>query len=124
MAKSKASKASSEGPIVTSEDSLSKSNYERLKSIKLPEIEGEVAEAICAEVLRGLYCEHLNFYFKNRDVKTAENGKVFTKEELEGHEKILANLEGTIFYIDQTDKWLKDLHDGKLESIESSSKDK
>jgi hypothetical protein len=124
MTKAKAAKASSQGPIVTEEDSLSKSNYERLKSVKLPKIESDVAEAVCVEVLRGLYCDHLSFYFKNRDVKTAESGKVFTKEELESHEKVLSHLEGAILYMDQTDKWLNDLHEGKLELAESSSKDK
>jgi hypothetical protein len=124
MAKTKASKASSQGPIVTPEDSLSKSNYERLRSVKLPKIESDVAEAVCVEVLRGLYCDHLSFYFQNRDVKNAENGKVFSKEELESHEKVLSQLEGAILYIDQTDKWLTDLHEGKLESVESPSKDK
>jgi hypothetical protein len=114
MAKAKATKGDSKGePLVTQDDS--KVFNKNLSEVKLPKLEPQVAEAVALEVIKGLYVAHLNFYFKGRDVKTAENGKVFTKEELEKHESMLEHLETTICYIDGNDNWLKDLHDGKLE---------
>lgn len=114
MAKAKATKGDSKGePLVTQDDS--KVFKKNLSEVKLPKLEPEVAEAVALEVVKGLYVAHLNFYFKGRDVKTAENGKVFTKEELKKHEDMLEHLETTICYIDGDDKWLKDLHEGKFE---------
>ncbi len=117
MAKSKATKGDSKGaPIVTEEDekqnTLSSPNYDKFKNMELPKLEPLVAEAVAAEVLRGLYVGHLQFFLKNKDVSTAD--KLLTKLECEQHEKTLDEMEKVIIYLDQTDKWLNDLHNGKF----------
>ena len=114
MAKAKATKGDSKGePLITQDDS--KVFNKNLSEVELPKLDPLVAEAVALEVLKGLYVAHLNFYFKGRDVKTAENGKVFTEEELKKHEGMLEHLEATLCYIDGNDDWLKDLHDGKFD---------
>lgn len=114
MAKAKATKGDSKGePLVTQDDS--KVFNKNLSEVELPKLEPQVAEAVALEVIKGLYVAHLNFYFKGRDVKTAEKGKVFTKEELKKHEDMLSHLEAALCYIDGNDDWLKDLHDGKFD---------
>jgi hypothetical protein len=119
MAKSKATKGDSKGePIVTEEDvKQNKSSglhaFKNLDPTSFPEVDDQIIyEAICSDVLHGLYVNHLNWYMKNKDVKSAD--ELLTKEQCETHEKQLNILESAICYVDQTDEWLNDLHEGKF----------
>lgn len=104
MAKTKATKGDSKGlPIETADDVRKPS---RLLNIKLPELDVDTAEAVAAEVLRGHYVEALKEYQKDKDKRNDEDTKNITR--------VLDGFEVCIQILDQSDQWLKDLHDGKL----------
>jgi len=102
--KSKATKGDSKGlPIETADDVRKPS---RLLDIKLPKLDVDVAEAVAAEVLRGHYVEALKEYQRDKDKRSDEDTETITR--------VLGSFEVCIQILDQTDQWLKDLHDGKL----------
>lgn len=80
---------------------------------ELPDITSEEAEAVCIEVLRDVYCETIRYYLDRKEGKDGV-GKS-TKEEQEQIEGLLKSFEQVIIWFDQTDKWLNDLHSGKLQ---------
>lgn len=78
-----------------------------LLSVELPKLDVIVAEAVCAEVLRGNYIENLRRYQEtHEDLK-----KDAKKKSLD----LLGAFEIMISWLDQSDKWLNDLHEGKLD---------
>ena len=101
MAKAKATKGDSEGkPLETVSNN---SNAPDLLSIELPKLEVDVAEAVCGEVLRGLYVETLKEYGNKQ--------KTIDEKEKKSMLELLKSFEIVIGWLDQSDKWLKDLHD-------------
>lgn len=108
----KAIKGDSKGQSIESVVDDMKSDHSDPKSIdllsvKLPELDVLVAEAVCAEVLRGNYIETLKRYQEtHEDLKKDAKKKV---------EDLLGAFEIMISWLDQSDKWLNDLHEGKLE---------
>ncbi len=106
MAKAKATKGDSKGqPIETMGDTkardLSQNNKPDLLSVELPKLDTRTAEAVCAEVLRGHYCESVRDY--QRDVEKLD------KDRKESAEKLLEAFEILITWLDQDDAWLKSL---------------
>ena len=113
MAKSKATKGDSKGkPLETVVGDMkghtNESNAPDLLSVELPKLDIEVAEAVCGEVLRGNYCQIINEY------ATAEKEKTLDKKDSERILDLLKSFEVIISWLDQSDKWLKDLHSGNL----------
>lgn len=112
MAKIKATKGDSKGKSIESVVDDMKSDHPDPKpidllSVELPELDVLVAEAVCAEVLRGNYIETLKRYQEtHEDLKKDAKKKMI--ELLEGFEIMIS-------WLDQSDKWLNDLHEGKLE---------
>lgn len=99
MAKAKATKGDSKGkPLETVSNN---SNAPDLLSIELPKLEVDVAEAVCGEVLRGLYVETLKEY--------GEKQKTLDEKDKETMLELLKSFETIICWLDQSDKWLKDL---------------
>lgn len=111
MAKSKATKGDSKGKSLEKVaqdmgDSANNQNAPDLLSVKLPELDVVVAEAVCGEVLRGNYVEVIKEY--------AEKEKSLKEKDKERMLDLLKSFEVIISWLDQSDKWLRDLHDGKL----------
>ena len=82
------------------------------KYVELPKISNEEAEAVSIEVLRDSYVDTIRYYIDRKEGKVGD-GKA-EKEELEQIEGLLKSFEQIIIWFDQSDQWLKDLHEGKF----------
>jgi hypothetical protein len=113
MAKVKATKGDSKGkPLETVSNN---SNAPDLLSIELPKLEVDVAEAVCGEVLRGLYVETLKEYGNKQ--------KTIDEKDKETMLELLKSFETIICWLDQSDKWLKDLFADSEENEKKARKE-
>jgi len=111
VTKSKATKGDSKGkPLETvigdMEGHKNTPQAPDLLSVELPDLDVVVAEAVCGEVLRGNYCRTITEY--------ADKQKTLDEKDSERILELLKSFEVVISWLDQSDKWLKELHAGNL----------
>lgn len=111
--KTRATKGDSSKPLKVSENS-NKGFGEPRKFVDLPEISADQAEAVTVEMLRDVYVDTIRYYLDRKDEKVGDGAP--SKEESESLEGLLKSFEQVIVWFDQSDKWLKDLHSGKLDN--------
>ena len=108
--KSRATKGDSSVPLKDEQNKVG--SGEARKYVDLPKISADEAEAVTVEILRDAYVDTIRYYLDRKDGKVGE-GKP-DQTELEQIEGLLKSFEQIIIWFDQSDQWLKDLHEGKF----------